>query len=271
MSNRKKEYMAPYQIMNNSISAGPKWEIATCKRLQDDIYLESHGFKVYSQNDEDGIISEIFSRIGTTNKKFIEFGVQDGLESNTHYLLLSGWTGLWIEGDVNSYNEILSKFQEPIRQNHLQTLNSFITKDNINELFQGSGFTGEIDLLSIDIDGNDYYIFEAINVIDPRVIVVEYNGKFPPPSDWIMKYDEIYMWDGSDKHGASLKALEELGRIKDYQLVGTNIRGINAFFVRKDLADKKFPMPTTAENLYNPCRFYLEYKIGHPATRCLTE
>lgn len=269
MLSNKKNVVFPYEVMNTPISAGAKWDIETYKRLQEDIYLESHGYKVYSQNDEDGIIAEIFNRIGTTNKKFIEFGVQDGLESNTHYLLLNGWAGLWIEGDANSYNEILIKFIEPIKCNHLHVLNSFITRDNVNDLFQDKGYSGEIDLLSIDIDGNDYYVFDAINIINPRVIVIEYNGKFPPPCEWVMKYDENYIWDGSDKHGASLKALEILGIKKGYQLVGTNIRGVNAFFVRKDIAGKKFPLPATAENLYNPCRFCLEYRIGHPAKKCL--
>jgi hypothetical protein len=267
----KKNDALPYDIMNASISAGPRWEFETYNRLQNEIYLERYGYKVYSQNDEDGIIAEIFNRIDITNKKFIEFGVQDGLESNTHYLLFSGWTGLWIEGDCNSYNEILNKFQVPISQNHLQVLNSYVTKDNINELFLSSGYTGEIDLLSIDIDGNDYYVFKEFCTVNPRVLVIEYNGKFPPPCDWVMEYDESYIWDGTDKHGASLKALEKLGKSKGYQLVGTNIRGVNAFFVRTDLAANKFPLPATAENLYNPCRFYLEYQNGHPARKCIQD
>jgi hypothetical protein len=144
----------------------------------------------------------------------------------------------------------------------------YINAENINDVFKDNGFEGEIDLLSIDIDGNDYYVFDAVSVINPRVVIVEYNCKFPPECDWKMGYDRDYEWDGSDGHGASLKAFEELGLRKNYQLVGTNYNGINAFFVKKDLAADLFPFPATAENLYNPWRS-VRYVSGHPAKRCL--
>ena len=218
---------------SGNIDGGFCWEELTRRRFEDEKCLERYGYKVYSQNDEDGIIQEIFSRIGTTDKRFIEFGVQNGLESNCHYLLFKGWTG-------------------------------------INELFTSENFTGDIDLLSIDIDGNDYYVWKAINVIRPRVIVIEYNGKFPPDLDWKQAYNSKHIWDGSDWHGASLKAYELLGRELGYQLVGTNLTGSNAFFVRQDLAGDKFITPATAENLYNPLRKYMRiYHPGHNARYCV--
>lgn len=248
---------------------GIKWHNLTCERLDNDLCLEKYGYKVYSQNDEDGIIQEIFNRIGTTNKTFIEFGVQNGLECNSHYLLFKDWKGLWIEGSQESCNEIKTKFYPLISDGTLKVENAFITRDNINTLIHKNDIQGEIDLLSIDVDGNDYYIWEKIEMVKPRVIIIEYNGKFPPDLEWIMAYNENHIWDGSDWHGASLKALELLGTRLNYQLVGTNLNGANAFFVRKDLINNLFFEPATAENLYNPLRLQIIHKSGHPARYCL--
>ena len=256
---------------SGKICGGFCWEELTRERWQDPKCLERYGFKVYSQNDEDGIIQEIFNRIGTTDKRFIEFGVQDGLESNAHYLLHKNWSGLWLEGSPDYVKQINAKFKPVIKSGQLRVKNAFITRDNINELFTSENFTGEIDLLSIDIDGNDYYVWQAIKAINPRVVIIEYNGKFPPDLDWKMAYDAKHTWDGcSDWQGASLKALELLGRELGYQLAGTNLNGVNAFFVRQDLAGDKFITPATAENLYNPFRFdLLRFIAGHPSRYCL--
>lgn len=262
----------PYRHRNDE-------DIIIKNHLENPLYLERFGYKVYSQNDEDGILEEIFNRIGTTNRLFIEFGVQSGLENNTHYLLHKGWSGLWIEGDSRYYKEAILNFKRVISEGRLEIVNKFITKDNINTIIKQAAlyekskiqdesavpFPGvNIDLLSIDIDGNDYWVWDAINCIKPRVIVIEYNVKFPPHFEWIMEYDESHWWNQNDNMGASLKALELLGTQKGYQLVGTNLTGSNAFFVRKDLTDDKFPIPATSENLYNPwgCSKY-RYVSGH--------
>ena len=213
--------------------------------------IDSFGYKVYSQNDEDGIINEIFKRIGTTDKTFVEFGVQDGLESNCHFLLFNGWRGLWIDGSEENIKKLKEYFKKPISTQQLTAVNAFITVDNINELIGRNGFNGEIDLLSIDIDGNDYWIWQAIKCIQPRVVVIEYNAKFPPPCEWIMEYNPNHVWDESDKYGASLKSLELLGDNLGYRLIGTNTCGVNAFFVRKELAKDLFPEPPTSEKLYH--------------------
>ena len=247
---------------------GIAYERLTRRRLENEKCLDLYGFKVYSQNDEDGIIEEIFNRIGTTNKLFVEFGVQNGLECNTHYLLHKGWRGLWLEGSESYVKEIFARFFPVIRIGQLGCINAFITKDNINDLISRAGISGEIDLLSIDIDGNDYYVWEAINVVRPRVVVIEYNAKFPPNHVWKMAYNEKHVWDGSDCHGASLKAMELLGRELGYRLVGTNFNGTNAFFVRQELASNHFFDPPTAEALYNPWRQH-NYNSGHPAQYCL--
>ena len=257
-------------VIHNYFGAGIAYERLTRKRLDDEKCLELYGFKVYSQNDEDGIIEEIFNRIGTTNKIFVEFGVENGLECNSHYLLHKGWRGLWIEGNPKSFEEIFSKFFPVIRTGQLSVVNAFITKDNINHWISTAKVGGEIDLLSIDVDGNDYYVWQAIDVVRPRVVVIEYNAKFPPNHEWKMAYNENHIWDGSDWQGASLKALELLGRKLGYRLVGTNFTGSNAFFVRQELAGDHFIDPPTAEALYNPARYTKhKYVSGHPARYCL--
>lgn len=262
-------------VMENKIlfrqkTAGYIWDIRTRDRFQNPLFLEQYGYKVYSQNDEDGIIHEIFQRIGVTDRRFIEFGVQDGLESNTHCLLHYGWSGLWLEGDRHYYELIHKKFAPVIRSGQLKVEHKQAGRDNVNQIFQDNGFTGEIDLLSIDIDGNDYHVWNAVTCVSPRVVVIEYNAKFPPDLEWCMPYNETYRWNGTDRHGASLKAYENLGNILGYQLAGTNITGVNAFFVRKDLVRDRFPIPASAENLYNPAHFMdIHFSSGHPSGVCL--
>lgn len=248
-------------------------EMQVKRKLSDPLYLERFGYKVYSQNDEDGIIAEIFNRIGTTNKTFVEFGVQDGLENNTHYLLHQGWSGLWIEGSKKFYNQVIKKFQKPISQNRLTIINAFINVKNINSLIETDGrMSGEIDLLSIDIDGNDYWVWEAIKSVSARVVVIEYNAKFPPTCKWIMSYDENHIWNHDDEQGASLKALELLGERLGYQLVGTNLTGCNAFFVKSDLTKSLFASPASAENLYNSWKCNrIKYVSGHLSKRYIGE
>lgn len=223
------------------------------------------GGKIYSQNDEDGIIREIFNRIGTTNKIFVEFGIGSGLENNTLALLFGDWQGLWIDASSSSIANIRNYFSEIIQRGKLTVIESFITKANINDLISVHVRHNEIDLLSIDIDGNDYHVLQAISCINPRVIVIEYNAKFAPPILFCMDYAEAHTWRGDDYFGASLKFLEvNLGRM-GYCLAGCNLSGANAFFVRKELVADKFLEPFTAENHFEPARYYLSgYASGHP-------
>ena len=257
------------------ITGGLCWDRLTKKRMKDPLALENYGYKVYSQNDEDGIIREIFKRIGTETKEFIEFGVQNGLECNTHFLLHHGWHGLWLAGNADSCRQIGNKFRPVIKDGRLKEVNAFITRENIEELIAGNRNAHDKssmpDLLSIDIDGNDWYVWKAISSIKPRLVCIEYNGKFPPDLYWKQAYNAKHRWDGTDWQGASLKAMEELGREKGYVLTGTNLTGVNAFFVRKDLVSKKlFTCGDTAEELYNPYRSHLKFEApGHAARYCL--
>ncbi len=258
-----------------NITGGLCWDKLTKKRMSEPLALENFGYKVYSQNDEDGIIQEIFSRIGTESKEFVEFGVGNGLECNSHYLLHRGWHGLWLEGNSAACKQIEYKFRPVIKNGHLKVINAFITRENIEDLILKNRISQSQDVspdfLSIDIDGNDWYVWEAIKSIKPRLVCIEYNGKFPPDYSWKQAYDAKHRWDSSDWQGASLKALDLLGREKGYLLVGTNLSGVNAFFVREDLFSKeKFSRCVSAEELYNPYRTNLHFDTpGHGSKYCL--
>jgi hypothetical protein len=232
-------------------------------RITDPKRLETHGFKVYSQYDEDGIIAEIFRRIGTSTKRFVEFGCGDGRENCTAFLILQGWSGLWMDGsedNIRRAHRLWGEYGE-----HLTIREAFVTPDNINALVVDAGLSGEIDLLVIDVDGNDYHIMEAIDVVSPRVVCAEYNAKFPPPFAWILPRNDAHVWDGSDRFSASLSAYAKLMDRKGYELVGCTLAGVNAFFVRRELVADRFVQPATPELLYQPARHYLlaGYASGH--------
>jgi len=236
-------------------------------RYQEEKRLLKYGAKSYSQSDEDGIIAEIFRRVGTTNRQFIELGVGNGLENNTLLLSLQGWTGLWVEGSKKNVDAIHGKFHGIISKDLLRIKHMFVTKDNINEAVRDLSWSEEPDFFSLDLDGNDFYILDAINCIRPRVVSLEYNAKFLPHVDWVMAYNESHIWDGSDYFGASLKSLTNIMQKKGYSLVGCNITGCNAFYVRDDLVGENFCAPFTAENHYEPARYWAipGFVSGQPA------
>jgi hypothetical protein len=229
--------------------------------------LGGHGYKIFSQSDEDGIIAEIFRRIGTTSRTFVEFGVGDGLENNTAALLYEGWSGLWIDGSDQFCRQIANTYAPAIGAGQLAVVNSFITVDNIDLIIADKVRTGEIDLLSVDIDGNDSHVFRAIRSIDPRVVVFEYNAKFGPSIDYCMAYQADYVWRKSDRFGASLKHFENIMRDRGYSCVGCNIVGTNSFFVRDDLLADHFEGPFTSEAQFQPARYELAgLPSGHPVS-----
>lgn len=229
--------------------------------------LAGYGYKIFSQSDEDGIINQIFGRIGVTNKTFVEFGVGDGIENNTAALIYEGWSGLWIEGSGTFCEKIGSVFESAIAIGQLKLINSYVTPENINDLISDGIKLPEIDLLSVDIDGNDAHVYDAITCINPRVIVFEYNAKFGPSLSYCMAYDGNYAWKKTDRFGASLKYFENLLRGKGYSCVGCNIVGTNAFFVRDDLLDDHFLAPYTSEVHFEPARYELVgLPSGHPCS-----
>ncbi|MAE93892.1 MAG: hypothetical protein CL910_04465 [Deltaproteobacteria bacterium] len=182
--------------------------------------LRPHERQVYSQFGEDGVLEHIFECIGTTNRRFVEFGAKDGVSlSNTANLRLHhGWTGLLMDAAASRSDELVS--------------HAFIDAENVNALFAKHGVPERFDLLSIDIDGNDYWVWKAIDLFTPRVVVIEYNIFFQLDDCRTMPYDAQHVWqEGSCYHGASLAALRKLGHEKGYALVHTDAWAPNAFFV----------------------------------------
>ncbi|MEP6756034.1 MAG: hypothetical protein ABJA67_11085, partial [Chthonomonadales bacterium] len=219
-------------------------QLQNCPRYNDPKRLLKYGFQVSSQNAEDGMIREIFRRIGTTNLFFAEVGIGDGTENNTAFLLSQGWTGAWIDGDDAHMRMLLHR--KDLQGGCLKAMSSFVTQENVVGLFEQLGVPKELDLLSLDVDMNTYYLWLGLKDYRPRVAVLEYNPSIPPDVDWKVNYDPKRIWDGSQNYGASLKAYELLGRKYGYSLVGCDLIGANAFFVRDDLVGDLFAAPFTA-------------------------
>lgn len=235
-------------------------------RYSDPRRLLSHGAQYWSQNYEDGMITEIFNRIGVASKTFLEIGVGDGSENNTTALLVAGWKGWWIEGSEKSCHSISKRLAEmPAMAARLKLRQSYVQPDSIGQLLVEMGVPMEIDLFSLDIDLNTYHIWAALDQFRPRVIVVEYNAGIPPNLVWIHPFERNTLWDCTQEQGASLKAYEQLGRKRGYSLVGCDLTGVNAFFVRDDLVGNHFPGPFTSENHHEPPRHFLTYRFGHPS------
>ncbi len=239
-------------------------ELLKSQRYSDPQRLARFEHQVYSQNGEDGILAEIFRRIGVSTRYFVEIGVGDGLENNTVYLLSRGWAGIWMEGSSKSAAVIRRNLNRLIGSKKLTLIESFITRENVSSLLEQAGVPADIDLLSIDIDRNTFYIWEALADYKPRVVVVEYNAIMPPELDWKVQYRADQWYDGSLYFGASLKAFEILGGRLGYSLVGCDLCGVNAFFVRNDLTGNHFTAPFSAENHYEPPRYWLIRTAGHP-------
>lgn len=239
-------------------------ELLHGEKYEDPKKLNRYEHKVFSQSGEDGILAEIFKRIGVTNRIFAECSPGDGLENNTLYLLTLGWKGCWVECDPIKVNAIMQRMRPRIAEGSLFVQQQMVTAENIESLFTVASLPQEFDLLSIDIDGNDYWVWENIQRFSPRVVLIEYNATFPASCDWVMEHNPEAAWDGTINFGASLRALERLGRSKGYALVGCSLSGANAFFVREDLTGGRFLEPFTPENHYEPPRYYLaSRRAGH--------
>lgn len=218
------------------------------------------GFKVFSQVDEDGIIEHICERIGVDAGTFIELGCGNGSENNTHYLVLKGWKGVWVDGSNENIRDIATSI--PLDTPSLLVQQLFLTRDNIVDAMQRwtARLGGSIDLLSLDIDGNDSAVLDRVlTVTQPRVLVLEYNGKFPPPLKLSVAYNPNHSWEGDDYYGSSLQVfVDQLqGR---YKIVCCGLSGANAYFVRSDLAGV-FTDYTTRQ-LYMASRHHLIQRRG---------
>ena len=211
------------------------------RALKNPIPLRQSEFRVFSQFGDDGIIQFVIGRIplAPAEQRFIEFGVENYREANTRFLLLNdNWSGLVMDGSESYVSSIRS--EAIYWRSDLTALARFITRENINSIIKDAGFSGRLGLLSIDVDGNDYWIWEALTTVDPAIVIVEYNGIFgssepvtiPYQADFVRQnthYSYLY-W------GTSLPALCHLAAKKGYVWIGCNTAGNNAYFVRSEYA-----------------------------------
>jgi len=238
--------------------------------------LNKSGEKYYSQNDEDGILLEILNRINKKKGSFLEIGVaglswhprlekRNGTENNTIILLMLGWKGIWIDSrDINirlDENSIL-KFDK-----------KFITKNNCTETVEKNLELlklekKDISVISVDIDGNDFYIVQKLldNKFVPDCLIVEYNSKFPPPILYNLEYDENYKWTGYDNQGTSLQYWMDHLEKFNYKLVCCNITGSNAFFVNKKYSEKFKDIPKNINDIFYPADYNWFVTAGHAAS-----
>jgi len=232
-------------------------------RYNDPKSLIRYEHQIFSQNGEDGSIREIFRRVGESSRFFIEIGVGNGQENNTTFLLLQGWRGIWVEGSASHCNSIRKTFKNEIASGQLILIEAYVTAENINSLIDPH-VNCEVDMLSLDIDRNTYHVWQALNVIHPKVSVIEYNPTFPADVVWAVHYDAKLWWKSTSYYGASLAALALLGEHKGEQLVGCDLTGTNAYFVRTDLCGDLFLEPGSAARHYEPSRIYLQGRqLGH--------
>lgn len=226
------------------------------------------GWAAYSQTDEDGIIRECLRRIADNtllSRTFVEVGCADGLENNSHLLLLDGFRGVWIDGAKEKIGNI-GKTLGGTAFNRLWIVKAMVSLDTAESLgHRAKKFLGveSLDFLSLDIDGNDWHVLPAfLRELNPKLVCVAYNAKFPPPSRLVMRYNESHSWGGCDYFGASLQSWVDLLTGQGYALVCCNLSGANAFFVRNDLLNGFTCYPT--EQLYQPPRYSLiEAPKGH--------
>jgi hypothetical protein len=208
-------------------------------------HLHEVEFSVFSQFGDDGIIQYLINNLEVAPSSFVEIGVEDYRESNTRFLLVNdNWKGLVIDSS--------SPFIDYIRQDsiywrhELTAVNEFITAENINAILMTHGFSGELGLLSIDIDGNDYWIWRALNAVRPSIVIIEYNSVFGNTRAVTVPYDPLFNRTKAHHsnlyYGCSLKALDLLAREKGYAFIGSNSAGNNAYFLRLDRIGKLKPV-----------------------------
>lgn len=221
------------------------------------INLSEFERKVTSQNGEDGLLEKVFEVLGTLNEGyFVEFGIESKEEFNARYLRDKfGWNGILI--DPNHSDPSINLFKESV------------TAENINELLKKYNVPADFELLSIDLDYNDFHVWKALgDSMKPKVVIIEYNATHQPTDDCVAVYDSQARWDGTNYFGASLLALARLGKEKGYSLISTDKKGVNALFVRDDLVPASPPVFKNMNNvsqLYNPPSYASGPRGGHPA------
>lgn len=215
-------------------------------------------FSIYSQCGDDGIIQYLVSRLPIANKTFVEFGVENYLEANTRFLLMNNnWSGLIMDGSAKNIEFI--KNDKFYWQYDLKAQEAFITAENINDLLEANNITGSLGLLHIDIDGNDYWVWKAINIVDPDIVIMEYNSIFGKDHAWTTPYQADFVRGNAHYSnlyfGSSLKALCMEAEARNMAFIGCNSAGNNAYFVKKEYLDHLSVRALTCEEGYVASKF----------------
>lgn len=220
--------------------------------------IQDAEFKVFSQFGEDGILQYLIAETGIRRDEqvFVEFGVQNYVESNTRFLLMNNhWKGMIIDGSREYMDFVRS--QDIYWRHDLTAVDAWIDRDNINQLIGDAGISGDIGVLSVDIDGNDYWVWERIEVVRPVIVVVEWNSVFGPEHAISVPYDRAFQREKAHHSnlfwGASIRAFASLGARKGYALMGSNAVGNNLFFVRSDRLGRLLPL--SVSDAYVESRF----------------
>lgn len=199
--------------------------------------LTQSEFKVFSQNGEDGVLAEIFHRVGTSSESLVEIGAGNGSQNNSAVFVdLFGWSGVLVDSDPENARDLAAKYQYNER---VSTHRRHVTTHDVDAIVREGAYDDaqSLDLLSIDVDSVDYHLWRAVRSVQPRVVVIEYNASLPLGRSLVMPLDAApRVTEGF--YGASIDALIKLGREKGYTLVHTELAGVNAFFVRDDLVPK---------------------------------
>jgi hypothetical protein len=233
----------------NQILLQLKYRETTAQKIKLD--FEDVGFNTYSMTHEDGILLYIFSVIGMTNRKCVDIGAGSIRGSSVANLIINHeFKGLLVDGDTKSI-EHARTFYNTLEDTHLSSptlISTLVNAENINNIIQGKNFSGEIDLFCLDIDGMDYWVWKALDVIQPRVVLLEYQDLLGPDRAWTVPYDQKFNADdypvnkeNKNYCGASLQAFIKLGREKGYRLVGCNNGGWNAFFIKNGIGEDILP------------------------------
>ncbi|MGH0031912.1 MAG: hypothetical protein ACQGVC_19150 [Myxococcota bacterium] len=215
--------------------------------------LSNHEKSVYSQAGEDGVLEKIFQLIEPGPRYAVEFGAGDGVQnSNVRHLYEQGWSGLQIEGSPVEFAKLKKNYAELPRVTNLL---AWVWPGNIEFLFEKHGVPKDLDLLVIDIDSNDYWIWKVIHEFRPKVVLIEYNAAFAPPQRAVVRYHPMNHADSTDYYGASIQSLYELGKRKGYELVYGNRAGINLFFVDAPYYARFGLADNSPERFYRPPGF----------------
>jgi hypothetical protein len=233
------------------------------------IDLDLFSKSVYAQGAEEAMIERIFERVPPRHRFCVEFGASDGQRNSNTALLVRdrGWRGVLIEGAPHRFARLRDAYAHAAG---VRLVEARVQPDNVERIFADAGVPDAPDLVSIDIDGNDYWVWRAIARVRPQVVIIEYNPYYEPPERWVMKYNPEHAWDGTTYYGASLESLYWLGKDKGYELIACDRQGNNAFFVERTL----FPRFGIDDNrpvvLFRPAMYKVRFVgkntflTGHP-------